>query len=67
MEDLKMNCSELEDIEQKMRNARTIDELYEEVKNITGDDLTDQLASELHSGISIVHQCITHPRRMTHA
>ena len=62
-----MNSDELKDIEEKMRNARTMDELYEEVKNITGDDLTDQLASELHSGISTVHQCITHPRRMTHA
>ena len=62
-----MNSSELEDLENKMRNARTIDELYEEVKNITGDDLTDQLAPELRSGMSTLHQCITHPRRMTHA
>ena len=61
-----MNSDELKDIEQKMRNARTMDELYEEVKNITGDDLTDQLASTLHSDMSTVHQWMTHPRRMTH-
>lgn len=61
-----MNSDELKDIEEKMRNARTMDELYEEVKNITGDDLTDQLASTLHIDMSTVHQWITHPRRMTH-
>ena len=62
-----MNSDELKDIEEKMGNARTMDELYEEVKNITGDDLTDQLASTLYSDMSTVHQWITHPRRMTHA
>lgn len=62
-----MNSDELKDIEEKMRNARTMDELYEEVMNSTGDDLTDQLASELHSDMSTVHTWITHPRRMTHA
>lgn len=62
-----MNSDELKNIEEKMRNARTMDELYEEVMNSTGDDLTDQLASELHSDMSTVHQWITHPRRMMHA
>lgn len=61
-----MNSDELKDIEEKMRNARTMDELYEEVMNSTGDDLTDQLASELHSDMNTVHTWITHPRRMTH-
>ena len=45
MEDLKMNSDELKDIEEKMRNARTMDELYEEVKNNSDDSIQDYLGS----------------------
>ena len=62
-----MNCSELEDIEQKMRNARTIDELYEEIKNNSDDELTEHLASALHNDMTTVHHLVTHPRRMMHS
>ena len=62
-----MNCSELEDIEQKMRNARTIDELYEEIKNNSDDELTENLESALHNAMTTVHQLVTHPRRMMHS
>ena len=62
-----MNCSELEDIEQKMRNARTIDELYEEIKNNSDDELTENLESALHNAMTTVHQLVTNPRRMMHS
>ena len=62
-----MNCSELEDIEQKMRNARTIDELYEEITNNSDDELTEHLASALHNDMTTVHHLVTHPRRMMHS
>ena len=62
-----MNCSELEDIEQKMRNASTIDELYEEIKNNSDDELTEHLASALHNDMTTVHHLVTHPRRMMHS
>ena len=62
-----MNCSELEDIEQKMRNARTIDELYEEIKNNSDDELTEHLASALNNDMTTVHKLVTHPRRMMHS
>ena len=62
-----MNCSELEDIEQKMRNARTIDELYEEIKNNSDDELTENLESALHNAMTTVHKLVTHPRRMMHS
>ena len=62
-----MNSDELKDIEEKMRNARTMDELYEEVKNNSDEDLTEQLTTSLLCDMSTVHQYITHPRRMMHA
>ena len=40
-----MNSDELKDIEEKMRNARTMDELYEEVKNNSDDSIQDYLGS----------------------
>ena len=45
MEDLKMNSDELKDIEEKMRNARTMDELYDEIKNNSDDSIQDYLGS----------------------
>ena len=62
-----MNSSELEDLENKMRNARTIDELYEEIKNNSDDELTENLESALHNAMTTVHQLVTHPRRMMHS
>ena len=62
-----MNSSELEDLENKMRNARTIDELYEEIKNNSDDELTEHLASALHNDMTTVHHLVTHPRRMMHS
>ena len=62
-----MNSDELKDIEEKMGNARTMDELYEEVKNNSDEDLTEQLTTSLLCDMSTVHQYITHPRRMMHA
>ena len=62
-----MNSSELEDLENKMRNARTIDELYEEIKNNSDDELTEHLESALHNAMTTVHQLVTHPRRMMHS
>ena len=62
-----MNCSELEDIEQKMRNARTMDELYDEIKNNSDDELTEHLASALNNDMTTVHKWVTHPRRMMHS
>ena len=62
-----MNSSELEDLENKMRNARTLDELYEEIKNNSDDELTEHLESALHNAMTTVNQLVTHPRRMMHS
>lgn len=59
-----MNSSELEDLENKMRNARTLDELYEDIKNSSDEDLTEHLTSVLHNGMDTLHQWVTHPRCM---
>ena len=40
-----MNSDELKDIEEKMRNARTMDELYDEIKNNSDDSIQDYLGS----------------------
>lgn len=62
-----MNSDELKDIEEKMRNARTMDELYEDIKDSSDEDLTEHLTSALHNGMNTLHQCVTHPRCMMYS
>lgn len=62
-----MNSSELEDLENKMRNARTLDELYDDIKNSSDDELTEHLTSVLHNGMDTLHQWVTHPRCMMYS